>query len=181
MKKTILGMLLAISSSSIMAVESEPTNNWVAGISYMNLSDDSDGIDTSVGGITGSVGYKFKSGEIFYLIPEARVGIGVGSDSVSISGIDIDVELDRFLAFSLRGQFEFDNGIYLYVAPAYANAEYTATASYMGYTESASDDSWEFGVGGGVGYQFNKKVAAELRYEQFDGVDVLSFGVNFRF
>lgn len=181
MKKVVLGILVAMSSPSIMAAQIEPANHWVAGISYLNLSDESDGFDISLGGIAGSIGYKFKSGETFYLIPEARVGIGIGSDNVSESGIDIDMELDSFVAFSVRGQFEFDNGMYVYVAPSYANAKFTATASLGGVTAKVSDDSWELGVGGGVGYQFNKTLAAELSYEQFDGTDMLSVGVKFNF
>ncbi|MGL4613904.1 MAG: outer membrane beta-barrel protein [Shewanella sp.] len=181
MKYTVLGMLLAVASSSLMAAEVEPTNSWVAGVSYMNLSDESDGVDISVGGVAGSLGYQFKSGENFYLVPEVRLGTGVGSDSFSLSGIDVEVELDTFIALSLRGQFEFDNGVYLYAAPTYANAEFTATASYLGQTASSTEDSWEFGVGGGIGYRFSPVTSAELSYEQFDGIDVLSVGLKFNF
>ncbi|MGL4939209.1 outer membrane protein [Shewanella sp.] len=181
MKYSVLGMLLAVASSSLVAAEVEPTNSWVAGVSYMNLSDESDGVDISVGGVAGSLGYQFKSGENFYLVPEVRLGTGVGSDSFSLSGIDVEVELDTFIALSLRGQFEFDNGVYLYAAPTYANAEFTAKASYFGQTASSTEDSWEFGVGGGVGYRFSQVTSAELSYEQFDGIDVFSVGLKFNF
>lgn len=147
----------------------------------MNLSDEDDGLDISLGGIVGSLGYKIKSGNNFYLIPEVRVGKGISDDSVSVLGVDVDVELDGFLALSLRGQFELDNSIYLFAAPTYANAEFTASASQGGRSASATEDSWEFGVGGGAGYNFSKVVSAEVMYEQFDGTDVLSLGLKFNF
>lgn len=181
MKYSVLGMLLAVASSSLMAAEVEPTNSWVAGVSYMNLSDETDGVDISVGGVVGSLGYQFKSGENFYLVPEVRLGTGVSSDSFLFSGIGVEVELDSFTALSLRGQFEFDNGLYLYAAPTYANAEFTTSLSAVGLKESVTEDSWEFGVGGGVGYRFTQLISAELSYEQFDGTDVFSVGLKFNF
>ncbi|MGL5358635.1 MAG: outer membrane protein [Shewanella sp.] len=181
MKQIILGVLIAAASSSVVAAEMAPSNGWVAGVSYMNLSDESDGMEISVDGVAGSLGYQFKSGEDFYLVPEVRLGTGIGSDSFSLSGIDVEVELDSFIALSLRGQFEFDNGLYLYAAPTYANAKFTASASFMGQSASSTEDSWEFGVGGGVGYRFSQVTSAELSYEQFDGVDVLSVGLKFNF
>ena len=111
MKKLVLGMLLASPSFIVMAAESEPSTNWVGGISYINLSDEDDGLDVSLGGIVGSLGYKIKSGDNFYLIPEVRIGTGISDDSVSYLGVNVDVELDGFLALSLRAQFELDNGV----------------------------------------------------------------------
>lgn len=181
MEKLVLGMLLASGSLTAMAAENEPSNNWVGGISYINLSDEDDGLDISLGGVVGSLGYKIKSGNNFYLIPEVRIGTGISDDSVSYLGVDVDVELDGFLALSLRGQFELDNGVYIFAAPTYANAEFTASASQGGQSASATDDSWEFGVGGGVGYNFTKTASAEVMYEQFDGTDVFSLGLKFNF
>lgn len=182
MKKIVLGMLLASSSLAAIAAESEPSGNWVGGIGYINLSDEvEDGLDISVGGIVGSLGYKIKSGDNFYLIPEVRIGTGISDDSVSYLGVDVDVELDGFLALSLRGQFELDNGVYLFAAPTYANAEFTASASQGGQSASATEDSWEFGVGGGIGYNFSKTTSAEVTYEQFDGTDAFSVGLKINF
>ena len=173
-------MLLASGSLTAMAAENEPSNNWVGGISYINLSDEDDGLAISLGGVVGSLGYKIKSGNNFYLIPEVRIGTGISDDSVSYP-VDVDVELDGFLALSLRGQFELDNGVYLFAAPTYDNAEFTVTVSDGGQSASATEDSWELGVGGGVGYNFTKTASAEVMYEQFDGTDVFSLGLKFNF
>ncbi|MCW8833077.1 MAG: porin family protein [Colwellia sp.] len=173
-KKTVLAMLIAGSSFTSFA-------NWVGGVSYINLSDEDDGLEISLGGITGSLGYKIDSESNFYFMPEVRIGTGISDDSVSMYGIDVDVEMDSFIALSVRGQYELENGVYLFAAPSYANVEFTASASHGGQSASATEDSWEFGLGGGVGYKFNETTSAEFIYEQFDGTDVLSFGVKFDF
>ncbi len=177
MNKIVLGMLLASGSLTAMAAGNDPSTNWVGGISYMNLSED----DISLGGIVGSLGYKIKSGDNFYIIPEVRIGTGISDDSFSELGVDVDVELDHFLALSLRGQFEFDNGVYLFAAPTYANAKFTASASQGSQSASVTDDSWELGIGGGAGYSFNKTTSAEVMYEYFDGTDAISLGLKFNF
>ncbi|WP_114326892.1 outer membrane beta-barrel protein [Candidatus Colwellia aromaticivorans] len=165
-KKTALAILIAGTSFSSLA-------NWVGGVSYINLSDDEDGIDISLSGISGSLGYKIDSNTNFNFIPEVRIGTGISDDTV----YGVDVEMDSFIALSVRGQYSLENGVYLFAAPSYANVE--LTASYGGYSET--DDSWEFGIGGGAGYKFNESTSAEFMYEQYDGTDVLSFGVKFDF
>jgi len=91
------------------------------------------------------------------------------------------MELDRFIAFSVRGQYQSENGISLFLAPTYANAKFTASASKKGLSVSISDDSWEFGFGGGVGYSFNKTIGVEAVYESFDGTDVMSLGLKYSY
>jgi opacity protein-like surface antigen len=90
---------------------------------------------------------------------------------------DIKVEIERFIALSLRGQYNFSNGAYVYVVPSYANLK--SKVNYAG--ESDSDDSWEFGVGAGVGYQLNKKISVEASYENYDETDLLSVGFKYAF
>ncbi len=173
-KKSILAILIAGTSFSSFA-------NWVGGVSYMNLSDEGDGLEISLGGVTGSLGYKIDSDENFFFMPEVRIGTGISDDSVTMFGVDVDLELDGFIAFAVRAQYELNNGVYLFAAPSYANVEFTASASQGGYSASETDDSWEFGFGGGVGYKFNETTSAEFMYEQYDGTDVLSLGVKFNF
>lgn len=173
-KKTVLAMFIAGTSFSSFA-------NWVGGVSYVNLSEGDDGEEISLGGITASLGYKIDSGNNFYFVPEVRIGTGVGDDSVSMFGVDVDVEMDSFIALSVRGQYDLNNGVYLFAVPSYANVEFTANASQGGQSASATEDSWEFGVGAGAGYKFNESTSAEFMYEQYDGTDVLSLGLKFDF
>lgn len=173
-KKTALAILIAGTSFSSLA-------NWVGGVSYINLSVEEDGLDISLGGITGSLGYKINSENNFYFLPEVRIGTGISDDSVSMLGVDVDVEMDGFIALSIRAQYELENGVYLFAAPSYANVEFTASASQGGQSATGTEDSWEFGIGGGAGYKFNESTSAEFMYEQYDGTDVLSFGVKVDF
>lgn len=177
MKNLIFALLFVPLSLTATASDSQSTNNWVGGVGFINLSDDYGDLSISLNGIVGSLGYKIESGDNFSLIPEVRISFGVGSDSVSYFGYKADVELDSFLTLSMRGQYQLDNGVYLFAAPSYANAK--VTASIGDYSET--DDEWEFGVGGGIGYNFGATTSAELSYEQYDGTDALTLGLKFDF
>ncbi|MEO2266159.1 outer membrane beta-barrel protein [Pseudoalteromonas sp. YIC-656] len=173
-KKTVAALALIGTSFASQA-------NWQAGVGYVNLSDSPSGYDISLDGVYGSLGYKFKSSDNFYWVPELRLGTGIGDDTIDnyLAGsvLNTKLEMERYIALSLRGQYELDNGVYLYAAPSYANVEIKAS----GFGASLSEDEWEFGLGGGIGYNFSNNMAAELSYEQFDGVDVVSLAVKFDF
>ncbi|WAJ69188.1 outer membrane beta-barrel protein [Catenovulum adriaticum] len=164
-KKALLAVCIAGASFSSFA-------NWVGGVSYINLSND-EGADISLGGLTGSLGYQFDAQNGFYFTPELRVGTGISDDSVG----GVDVEMDSFVALSVRGQYSVNQQVYLFAAPSYANAELTAS----GGGTSVTEDEWEFGLGGGIGYQMTDAMSAEFMYEQYDDADLMSFGVKFSF
>jgi len=177
MKNLIFALLFVPLSLTATASDSQSTNNWVGGVGFINLSDDYGDLSISLNGIVGSLGYKIESDENFTLIPQVRISFGIGDDNVSYFGYKADVELDSFLALSLRGQYQLDNGVYLFATPTYANAQLTISSG--GYSET--DDEWEFGVGGGIGYNFADTTSAELSYEQYDGTNALSIGLKFDF
>mgnify|MGYP000509341149 FL=1 len=87
------------------------------------------------------------------------------------------VEVERFTALSVRAQYNYDNGVYLYVMPSYANLDVKVSSMYG----SDSDDSWEFGLGGGVGKKISDKTSVEASYESYDGTDVLTIGFKYAF
>lgn len=166
-KKTAIALTLLSLSLTASA-------DWQMGGGFGNLSDDSDGDEISLNVLFGSVSYKIENSKNdFFFVPELRVGTGVGDDS--LYGATIEVE--SFIALSVRGQYDYSNGAYVYVMPSYANLD--IKASYNG--NSASDDSWELGFGGGVGYQVNKKMSVEATYENYDGTDMLSVGFKYAF
>lgn len=185
MKKRLLALILLTCSMSVTAQKANLADNLIFGISYINLSDkdDSSDLEVSLGGVVGSLGYKIKpkSQNNLYIIPEFRLGTGIESDSFIYNGVNINIEMDHFIALSIKGQFELDNGLYLFATPAYANAKFTAKASFQGRSTSKTDSSWEFGLGGGFGYKFTPKASAELLYEKFDSTGVLNIGAKFQF
>ncbi|MEM6514005.1 MAG: outer membrane beta-barrel protein [Pseudomonadota bacterium] len=166
MKRLMIGLGIFVLAAPVSA-------QWVAGGGYVNLSDESEFFDVSVGGIYASLGYLVESESGLTFLPEMRLGTGVADDTI----LGVDIELDSFFAFSVRGQFEFDSSFYVYAAPSYARVELTASAAGM----SESEDDWEFGVGGGVGYKFSDKAWGELSYETYDGTDVFSIGFKVPF
>lgn len=168
-KKTLLAVTLAATSFVSAA-------NWVGGVSYVNVSSDSD-LDVSLGGIGGSIGYKFENEKNVTFQPEFRYAIGFSDDDVNDFGTRINIEMDSFISLSVRGQYNFENNAYVFAVPTYSNLEVTAKAG----GSSASDDEWEFGFGAGAGYQFNEKTAIELTYESYDDTDVIVAGLKFNF
>ena len=146
---------------------------WLGGFGIYNISDEEGSLDISLSALTGSIGYRFKSENNFWFMPELRVGIGVGDDTL----LGADVELDRVLVLAVRGQYDFDSGMYLFGAPSYANLKVKASSGGF----SASDDSWEFGVGGGAGYNFSDTIMGEISYETYDGADVFGLALKFAF
>jgi opacity protein-like surface antigen len=184
-KKTALALTLLSLSLTTSA-------NWQTGAGFANFSNSTDGDDLSLNIIYGSVAYKIEnSGKDYFFMPEFRIGTGIGDDTLTetwsyqygytgysrVIRSDIKVEIERFIALSLRGQYNFSNGAYVYVVPSYANLK--SKVDYAG--ESDSDDSWEFGVGAGVGYQLNKKISVEASYENYDETDLLSVGFKYAF
>ena len=146
---------------------------WVGGVGYVNLSDSEGGIDISLNAIAASIGYRFESETNFSFMPELRYGFGVGDDDI----LGVKVEIESILALSVRGQYDFESGVYLFGAPAYANLDVKASSGGL----SASDDDWEFGVGGGIGYMFSEQASGELSYETYDGTDVIGVAVKVSF
>lgn len=160
--------LLAILALSLLPLAANA--QWVGGVGYYNISDEEGSIDVSLGVIVGSIGYEFKTEGDFTFMPELRLGVGIGDDTV----LGVDVELDSLYALSFRGQFDFESGMYLFAAPAYANIKVTAAAGGF----SASEDDGEFGVGGGIGFNFSERTRGEISYETYDGTDV--FGIAWK-
>jgi opacity protein-like surface antigen len=159
---------------SLLALPLTASADWLVGGGYGNISDDEDGIDLSLGVIYGSIAYEFSNeNSPFIIMPELRLGTGISDDSFA----GVDIEVNSFTALSVRGQYNYDNGVYLFAMPSYANLD--VEASFGGHSES--DDSWEFGFGGGVGAQINEKLDIEASYESYDGTDVLSVGLKYAF
>jgi len=93
---TLLSLTLTASAS-----------NWQVGGGFGTLSENADDEDVSLNIIYGSVAYKIqKDDSNFFFVPELRLGKGIGDDSIS----DVTVDVERFIALSVRGQYEYGNG-----------------------------------------------------------------------
>ncbi len=156
--------------------------NWSAGAGYLNFSDEEDGTELSLAAMYGSIAYEFSIDDSpFSLVPEFRIGTGVSGDDVRINFGQlhgaINVEINSFYSFSVRAQYNYDNGVYLYAMPSYANVD----LEFSAFGESANDDDDEFGFGGGFGKKINDKASVQLSYEIYDEIEVFTVGVNYKF
>lgn len=162
LRLVMVSVLLSVTSIAAQA-------EFVGGVAYGRLSDS--GID--LGGLQGLLGYEYSIAENVTLTPEVRFGVGIGDDSFG----GASVELGTFYGVNLRAQWNTSSNIYFYLQPSYVNFELEASVGGI----SASDDTWEFGAGAGVGYQATEKLGFELSYEDFDGASVISAGLRFSF
>jgi len=177
---------------TLLSLSLTASADWETGAGFSNFSDSSDGDDLSLNIVYGSVAYKIENSEgNYFFMPEFRIGTGVDDDSLDetwsyqdgytgnmrVVSNEIKFEIERFVALSLRGQYDFSSGTYVYAMASYANVK--GKVSYHGV--SNSDDSWEFGMGAGVGYNLNKKVSVEALYENYDETDLLSVGFKYIF
>jgi hypothetical protein len=153
------GLFVAFLLSSITLAD-EATNGWTTDIGYTGFSESANDIDISLGAICGSLGYRIKSSDRVFIMPEVKIGTGMSGDSVDIMGNTADVELDTLMALSRRGEYNFQNGAYVFVAPTYANGEFSANIG----SDFAESSCWKFDGAFGAGYSFSDGKKVEVRY-----------------
>ena len=167
MKKIMIVHLLTLLSFSSLA-------QWQGGVQLGRMSDD--GIDMNM--VTASANYDFAPEQQFHWLAGARVGVGLSGETIdSYYGEDIKGELDSLFAFDVRGQYESTEQVYLFTTISYILVK--VTASLWGHSVSESEN--ETGVGLGLGYRITDRNSLEMSYQTFDGTDVVSLGLNWRF
>ncbi len=137
-----------------------------AGASYgmtdTNISDHS--------GITLTGGYAFND----FISIEGRYLFSSGDDSYSGVDISIDYIYGAYLNFTLP----VTDSVSVY--GIFGHTEGEVTASYMGYSETASDSSSSFG--GGVKYDILEAWTVKVEYMSlFDDVDQFQVGLQLNF
>lgn len=146
--------------------------DWTASGGYIDLRQEGEGLDISLGAIYASVGYEIKSDSIV-IVPELRLGRGITDDTV----LGVNVEVDSFFAASIRGQYNVTDSFSVFLQPSYARLE----ATVSGGGQSITEDDWEFGFGGGASFKMSESFSLEAIYESFDGSDFVSFGARYSF
>lgn len=147
-------------------------------MSYSNFSDDPGGVDFDLGTLNLNAGYEYQLSNQFSLEPLLTLGVGVNDDEAGTANLTVaEVEIDRWMALSVRGKYQLNDKIYLYAQPSYGNLK--VEAKTLG--QSVTEDDWEFGLGAGVGFDVSERVSLEMTYDNYDGTDVISAGINYRF
>ncbi|MEX0943286.1 MAG: outer membrane beta-barrel protein [Pseudomonadales bacterium] len=165
------GLLLTFLAGSAFA------DGWQGSIGYTQLSDDDEGIDVSLGAVTGSVSYRFDNSENFAIIPEFRLGFGLSDDTITAFATRFDVKIKTFYGFTVRGEYAFNESVYVFAQPTYANLDIEVSSGGI----SASEDEWEFGFGGGVGFNVGERGSIEVFIEDFDGTLAVTGAYRHRF
>jgi len=159
----------------------EKSGSVVFGVDLLNYNLESDGLEIDIAVLRGTLGYKYSFNENLSIMPEVFAGGGIQDDTVNVLGVDIDNEIDSFYGFSIKGMYEFDEGLYGFVGPTYGKIDATASTDIgngVRFSSSGSDSDW--GVLGGIGFNFNKKWGAEFSYSDFgDDVIIAGFGLRF--
>ena len=156
--------------------------DWTGSAGYSHFSISDSGINADLGVVYATLGYRLDLGNGLVLIPEGRLGVGIIDDTVTVQGQRFDIEIDDIFGGMTRFQYEFANGAYLFAAPSYTRISTSGGTTLPGGQRiSASGNSWEFGVGAGIGYRFTPQLGGEFSYESIDGEDVFNFGARFRF
>ncbi|WDE05230.1 porin family protein [Thalassomonas viridans] len=159
---------------SMMCLPLTASAQWLAGGGYVNFSDDVDGIDLSLSAVYGSLAYKVESADSAWsFMPEIRLGSGISDDKES----GIKFEIERYFAVSARAQYDYSNGVFVFVTPSYANLDNKVSFQYF----SESDDEWDFGIGAGLGFNVNENVTIEASYDRYDDVDAFGVGIKYAF
>jgi len=164
----------ALAVSALVLASTSAMAGWSVGGGYTNLSDSADGVDLSLGVLSANVGYSFESASSDWsVMPELRVGTGIQDDIV----YDAGVEVERLIVLSTRFNYQATDAVSFFIQPSYANLK--VKASYMGM--SATDDEWEFGVGGGSNFKLSDQWSLEALYESYDGSNAISFAARYSF
>lgn len=169
-------LVRALSATALLISGGVAADGWQVGASFLHLSDDSD-LDIGLSALTLNAGYEFEMTERFSVIPEVRLGVGTNEDDVYLGFGRTDVEIDRFTSLGVRLQYSFDNNVYLYAAPIWANVDISASSGSFSF----SDDSSELGGAVGLGYRNAANWSFDAAYEKYDDTDTLQLGLRYHF
>lgn len=167
-RKMMVKRFLVTFALLVMLASAPAAAQFTGQIGYAHITDDFD-----LGAIVGSFGMELDVTDNFALVPEVRAGLGVRNDTVG----GVKLELDHLYGVANRFQFNASESFYLFGSLSYIRYKVSASMGSV----SASDNSWEWGYGGGLGYRFNQGNALDLSYERVDGVDIITAGWRFRF
>lgn len=181
--RTLVLTLAALSAPALGAQEA-PRFGLQAGLN-LPQADLKDAVDDKVGvNIGAHMALSFKGGHMlrprvdYTWFPEHTMSGGGASVSVKFSGLSLGSDYLYFVDGTAQGLY-FTGGLALIQWKA------ESSASFLGSSASGSETTTKLGVAAGLGYQFNRTVGAELRYQTskaWEGtLDTLQAGVTLRF
>lgn len=176
----VLGLALVAS-----AAQAQDLKGFYVGAGYSGLTIEADK-DFTMPTLIAHAGYQLTPN----VAVEARLGTGAGDDSINYDYYGVDVEekwdVDNYFAVLAKVSLPVGEYVSVYGFGGYnrLSLEYSATASYMGYSASesveVSDTSLTYGAGASV--NVTKQLSLNAEYQvMFDDVDSMGVSVSYKF
>lgn len=118
-------------------------------------------------------GYELISKEIS-LIPEIRYGAGDNAEGT-------DFEIEKYLSLSVKGQWNFQNGLYVFLYPSYSNITLKEKSPRWSCCSDEKQSSWSLSAGAGFGYKIIDAIAIESTVEKSSDYHYFSLGLRFNY
>lgn len=179
MKKHLATAIVAASFAfvSSSAFANSAGTGYVGGL-FSHYTYEESGVSEKLNptGITVRGGYFFTDN----FAVETRLGTGLSDDSVS--GLPVDLELDQLFGVYAVGHLPVNNAFSFYGLLGFSYAE--ATVSAPGFSVSADDDGFSYGVG--VQVNFTPQVSGQLEYVSYldksdYDLNAASIGLSYNF
>ncbi len=184
MKLRTFALVAAALAAPALVAQEGPRFGLQAGLS-LPQGDLKDAVDSKMGfsggahmtvGFAG--GHMLRPRVDYVWFPEYSVSMPGASASTKISGLSAGADYLYFV----EGK---PQGFYLTGGLALVQWKTEVSGSFLGYSVSASDTTTKLGIAVGAGYQFNRTVGAEVRYQTSKAEDItldtLQLGLTFRF
>ena len=87
-------------------------------------------------------------------------------------------ELKQYLSLSVKGQWNYDSGFYLFLYPS---VNKITLEKYYRYCYGCHDlkSSWDVGFGGGLGYKFLDSISIESSFEKSNDYNYVALGLRY--
>lgn len=171
MKQLFILILLSISLTA--------NAEWVGGIGKTNLTTTRAGLNVQIDGLEASLGHKFNLGNHWSITPKYSLSRGIESDHLTFAGVGLDFKSKKVEIFSVRGQYDFNDGVYFFTELASANFEFDIYVPLhdmeLGYKEK------EKALILGVGYHLNELVSIEYSAANYEESEISTIGLKFNF
>lgn len=172
MRKSLLFLAATMSVMAAPALAQDPASARSYGtLGYSQL----DGADGDLGAITGRIGTRFTP----YLGVEGEASIGVRDDDISFGGVTGSLEHEYDAAAYLVAAAPVSENLELFARGGYGVTE--VEAELAGFEETASGNSWNYGVGANWYFDGTNGLRADWTRRDFedDGGEADVYSLNY--
>jgi hypothetical protein len=189
----IMKNLLFVVSVLSVFISFSVSAKWEVGASFHKFSETFSNDDIDLNVVSLSVSYQLQVADKWKVTPEFKIGAGSGShtttNSLFLDGLEnfteldlvnAELEVDRYYSFGLKLEYYISPTFYGYLLLSYSEFDISTVANSGNASfEFNRDNKDKFGIGFGLGYQFNDTVRSELGIQRFGSDNFV--GVSFKY